>query len=201
VRKLPKRNKVYVFLPKGIPPAVRSSIESSLKSAVDDFKKEFRTARKTYTSSEFLSKLKSLITPKLAGLPVTVRVATVAEVEGDDGEIASKLVGWIPEVEDFITLDAPHFAQISDPEITIRPEIPIGGVYFAPGMYKTFGKWGSTAIVGGGIGFLTFLFTALAGVNWKTALIASLITGGIAAGITYITMSGVEAGIPVAARR
>jgi hypothetical protein len=67
-------------------------------------------------------------------------------------------------------------------------------------MYKTFGKWGSTAIVGGGVGFLTFLFTALTGVDWKYALLAALISGGIAAGITYITMAGVEAGIPIKAR-
>jgi hypothetical protein len=194
-----KLNIIYIFYPKGVPAAVKSSIEASLKSAVEDFKKEIRTAKKTYTSAEYLSRLKSLITPKLAGLPVTVRVATVEGVEGDKREIASKLLGWMPEVEDFIDLEAPHFTQTSDPEIVIKPEISIGGLYFAPGMYKTFGKWGSTAIVGGGIGFLTFLFAALAGADWKYALLAALITGGIAAGITYITMAGVEAGIPIKA--
>jgi hypothetical protein len=197
---VPKQNIIFIFYPKGAPAAVRTSIETSLKSAIEDLKKEIRTAKRTYASSDFLSRLKSTISAKLTGLPVSVRIATVEGVEGDKSEIASKLLGWMSEIEDYITLETPHFTQIADPEITIRPEIPIGGVYFAPGMYKTFGKWGSTAIVGGGIGFLTFLFTALAGVNWKTALIASLITGGIAAGVTYITMAGVEAGIPIRAK-
>jgi hypothetical protein len=198
---MPKQNIVFLFYPKGAPAAVRTSIETSLKSAIDDLKKEIRTAKKTYTSSEYLSRLKSAISAKLAGLPVSVRIATVEGVEGDKREIASKLLGWMPEIEDYIDLEAPHFTQIADPEIVIKPEIPIGGPYFAPGMYKTFGKWGSTAIVGGGVGFLTFVFTALTGVDWKYALLAALISGGIAAGITYITMAGVEAGIPVAMRK
>jgi hypothetical protein len=68
-------------------------------------------------------------------------------------------------------------------------------------MYKTFGKWGSTALVGGLTAGITFFPLIFAGVDWKLALIAAIITGGFTGIVTYIAMAGVEAGIPVAYRR
>jgi hypothetical protein len=194
-------NLVYIIYPRGTPPEVTRMMDAAIRDAKLAIYEELKA--KTFTSTDYLSRLKSILAAKMAGLPTKVRVAIAEKIAAGTSEtaLADALAIRSPATEEFKTVRLPHFERLADPEITIRPEIPVGGVYFAPGMYKTFGKWGSTALVGGGTAALTFFPLIFAGVDWKLALIAAIITGGFAGIVTYITMAGVEAGVPVSAKR
>lgn len=194
-------NIVYIIFPKGTPPEVTRMIDAALRDAKLAIYEELKG--KTFTSTDYLSRIKSILASKTAGLPTKVRIAIAEKVDSSVSEsaLADALAIRNPATEDFKHVRLPHFEKIADPEITIRPEIAVGGPYFAPGMYKTFGKWGSTALVGGLTAGITFFPLILAGVDWKLALVAAIITGGFAGIVTYITMQGVEAGIPVTYRK
>jgi hypothetical protein len=198
---MPYENIVYIIYPKGTPPEVTRMVDAALRDAKLAIYEELKG--KTMTSSDYTSRLKSILASKTAGLPTRVRIAIAEKVDAGISEttLADTLAIRNPATEDFKHVRLPHFERIADPEITIRPEIAIGGPYFAPGMYKTFGKWGSTALVGGLTAGITFFPLILAGVDWKLALLAAIITGGFAGIVTYITMAGVEAGIPIAVRK
>jgi len=198
---MPFENIVYIIYPKGTPPEVTRMIDVAIRDTKLAIHEELKG--KTFTSSDYLSRIKSILTSKTAGLPTKLRIAIAEKVDAGipESALADALAIRNPATEDFKTVRLPHFEKIADPEITIRPEIAVGGPYFAPGMYKTFGKWGSTALVGGLTAGITFFPLILAGVDWKLALIAAIITGGFAGIVTYITMQGVEAGIPIALRK
>jgi len=198
---MPYKNIVYIIYPKGTAPEVVRMLEAAIKDAKATIREELKG--KSFTRSDFTSRLKSIIAGRIAGLPIKARVAIIEKVDvGVPADRAADLLAiWNPAVEDFRLVELIDFEKVTDPEITIKPEIPIGEPWFTVGMYKTFGKTGSTILIGGGLGALTFILAAASGVDWKTALIASLILGGFAGAITYITMAGVEAGIPVAYRR
>jgi hypothetical protein len=194
-------NIVYIIYPKGTPPEVTRMIDVAIRDAKLAIHEELKG--KTFTSTDYLSRIKSILASKTAGLPTKLRIAIAEKVDSGipESALADALAIRNPATEDFKAVRLPHFERIADPEITIRPEIAVGGPYFAPGMYKTFGKWGSTALVGGLTAGITFFPLILAGVDWKLALIAAIITGGFAGIVTYITMQGVEAGIPVTYRK
>jgi hypothetical protein len=198
---MPFENIVYIIYPKGTPPEVTRMIDVAIRDTKLAIHEELKG--KTFTSSDYLSRIKSILTSKTAGLPTKLRIAIAEKVDSGipESALADALAIRNPATEDFKHIRLPHFERIADPEITIRPEIAVGGPYFAPGMYKTFGKWGSTALVGGLTAGITFFPLILAGVDWKLALLAAIITGGFAGIVTYITMQGVEAGIPIALRK
>lgn len=195
---MPKFNLVYIFYPKGLAEDVKRSLFENVKTAETDLKRELRGA--SYTSSEMLSKLKTLIRAKTAGMPFTIRIATVEEAEytPDRKEwIAEKALAWDRRVEDFICIEYPHFAKIADPEVTVV-EVPTSP-FTVIGFYKTVGTVPATILIGGGTALITFLIsTYLLKTSWQEALIYALITGGIFGSIAYFTGKGVEAGIPVA---
>jgi len=198
---MPFENIVYIIYPKGTPPEVTRMIDVAIRDTKLAIHEELKG--KTFTSTDYLSRIKSILTSKTAGLPTKLRIAIAEKVDSGipESALADALAIRNPATEDFKAVRLPHFERIADPEITIRPEIAVGGPYFAPGMYKTFGKWGSTALVGGLTAGITFFPLILVGVDWKLALIAAIITGGFAGIVTYITMQGVEAGIPLALRK
>ena len=87
------------------------------------------------------------------------------------------------------------------PEIEMRLPSPISGTFGTIGYCRTFGTTGGTLFAGAGIGVATFLLLIFFNVDWKTALLAALASGGTTAIATYFTCKGVEAGVPIAVRK
>ncbi len=113
---MPKSSLIYVFYPKGISPDIRRSLFDALKSAEADLKRELKG--KSYTNSEMLSKLKTLIKAKTTGIPFTIRIATVEAAEFTRDKrawFAEKALGWDRRVEDFSFMEYPHFTKVVDP--------------------------------------------------------------------------------------
>jgi len=194
-------NYILVFYPKGLAGELRSALEAAVRSAGEDIKREVR-AKPSLTQSDFLSRFKALIREKTRAFPATLRIAILEGAERGIPvpEMASKILGHDPRVEDYLTIEVPSFQRIEDPEYGFPVKVE-AGPFFTVGLYQTFGKTGSTILFGGATFLLTFLIGTIAGADWRWTLLTAILAGGMAAGITYIVMSGVEAGIPVAMRR
>jgi hypothetical protein len=198
---MPKKSVVYTFFPREITPETLKLIDESRRVAREETAEELRG--KSFDRSTFLSTYKRKLTEKLARLPAAarIRVAIVEGVERDEPEdrIARMIAQWDPRREMFRADSFPHFEKVTDPPeiVAVAPE----GPWFTIGMYKTFGKTGSAALVGGGLGAFTFIISLAIGAKWYEALLAALVAGGLSAAVTYIIMSGVEAGIPLRVMR
>ena len=73
---------------------------------------------------------------------------------------------------------------------------PFGTVGFC----QTFGTEGAALIAGIGAATLVLLLSLAFNLDWKTALLVTLLSGGTVGTITYFTCKGVEAGVPIALR-
>jgi hypothetical protein len=199
---MPKKSIIYTFYPRDITPETLRLIDESRRVAREETAEELRG--KSFDHATFLATYKRKLMEKLSRLPMgpRLRVAIVEGVERDEREdrIASVAAQWDPRKEGFRADSIPYFEKVTDPEITIRPEIgitPAPSPWFTIGMYKTFGKTGSAALVGGALATITLLVGLAIGAKWYEVLLAALLVGGLAGAITYITMAGVEAGIPL----
>jgi hypothetical protein len=194
-------NYILIFHPKGLAGELRSALEAAVRSAGEDIKREIR-AKPSLTQSDFLSRFKTLIQEKTRAFPATIRIAILegAERGTSISDIATKILGHDPRVEDYISIEMPSFQRIADPEFPVKFQVETGP-FFTVGIYQTFGKTGSTILFGGATFLIAFLIGTLAGVDWRWTLLSAALVGGVAATITYITMSGVEAGLPIAVRK
>jgi hypothetical protein len=197
---MPLKTLVYTFYSRDVSPETLRLIDESRRMAIQETAEELRG--KSFDRSTFLTTYKRRLAEKITRLPTRTRIAIVEGVERDEPEdrIAHIVAQWEPRREGFRVDVFPHFEKVTDPEI-VMPEIKIEGPWFTIGMYQTFGKTGSATLVGGGLAALTLLLSLAFGAKWYEALLAALIVGGIAGTVTYITMAGVEAGVPVALRK
>lgn len=134
---MPYRNILYVFYTKGTPPEIVKMIESAMRETYNTMHEELKG--KTFTSSEYNSKFKSILASRLAGLPVKTRIAVLEKIDTaiPPDRAAFQLALWNPATEEFKATEYPYFEKIIDPLVNPEQNTALGYLILTLGLIPT----------------------------------------------------------------
>jgi hypothetical protein len=102
-------NRIFVIYPKNTPP----NLVSLLRTSANEAEKKAAES-KSYTSSQFLSTVKSTLLNRARALQLNIRVMIMEEATASSGEIAERF-GRVSSTETYFVMPFPSFKAVQDP--------------------------------------------------------------------------------------